>query len=947
MQQQFRRDQSRQNMRDIRKTLFRPANPAPFSRDAGPDSNGLSGSTISSPPVSHGHGQPRRFEETWQSVYRRQHDNTRSGVTRPYPARPEQWPPSNGPSSSFSSSPSSSLSNGWPPPRQTESTPSSIRSRGASIEGRHSWNAIRNGSETQTARAAPRAGPVARPPWRDPVSESNNWKSQTPSDSPFKSQYGSGRAQRAPFESGRPWNAGRYEREPRPSDRPPRTSPIESTWGQRGPPSSASTPLQKAEESERPRERRRGSGRLVFETTDDDATTSPQSQKQSQKHSSQKDDTNYDDEDAPGQRRKLAEARRKRREEAALRKRTTAPPPVHLPEFISVANLASLLKVKLQDFTAKLKDLGFEHRNHDHVFTAETAGLIAAEYRYEPIYNEAQLHDLCPLPELEDKSGLPLRPPVVTIMGHVDHGKTTLLDHLRKSSVAASEHGGITQHIGAFSVRLASGMPITFLDTPGHEAFLTMRQRGANVTDIVVLVVAADDSVKPQTVEAIKHARSARVPMVVAINKVDKLDADVEKVKQDLARSGIELEDFGGDTQAICVSGKTGQGMGELEDATITLSEVLDIRADPEGRCEGWVVEASTKRAGRMATVLVRRGTLRSGDVLVAARTWTRVRTLKNEAGVEVDAAGPGTPVEVDGWRELPEAGAEVLQCEDEALAKRVVMHREARGDIEKMTSDVETVNKLRREQQLEYDQARANAQARKLERYKAHLHAVRSGLKFSDVWKEPQAAAKDSTAATEPKTTTAEVTLVIKADTGGSVEAVVNCVSPLGNEFVRPKMVRTGVGGVTESDVDMAFAANGCVVAFNTPKLEPGVARMAETKQVPIVEHNIIYHLTEAVKAKMSEKLPELVTQRVTGEAEIAAIFHINVKRKVSRPIAGCKVRNGIMNRNSKVRVMRDQQVIFDGEFSHVCFYLSLHGRPFLPLFQNNIPHNPSTPNL
>lgn len=673
--------------------------------------------------------------------------------------------------------------------------------------------------------------------------------------------------------------------------------------------------MQDAKESEGQPERPRGSGRLVFDATDDDeATTSHQSQKQPRKYSSQKDDTNYDEEDAPGQRRKLAGARRKRREEAALRKRATAPPSVHLPEFISVATLASLLKVKLQDFTARLDELGFEHRNHDHIFTAETAGLIAAEYRYEPIYGEAQADDLYPLPEPEDKSGLPLRPPVVTIMGHVDHGKTTLLDHLRKSSVAASEHGGITQHIGAFSVRLASGTPITFLDTPGHEAFLTMRQRGANVTDIVVLVVAADDSVKPQTVEAIKHARSATVPMIVAINKVDKPDADVEKVKQDLARSGIELEDFGGDTQAICVSGKTGQGMSELEDATITLSEVLDIRADPKGRCEGWVVEASTKRAGRMATVLVRRGTLRAGDVLVAARTWTRVRTLRNEAGVELEAAGPGTPVEVDGWRELPEAGAEVLQCEDEALAKRVIVHREARGDIEKMTSDVETVNQLRREQQLVYEQARADAQARKLERYKAHIRAVRSGLRFSDVWKEPEAAAKDSTTATEPKTTTAEVTFVIKADTGGSVEAVVNCVSPLGNEFVRPKMVRTGVGGVTGSDVDMAFAANGCVVAFNTPKVEPGVARMAETMRVPIIEHNIIYHLTEAVKAKMSEKLPELVTKRVTGEAEIAAIFHINVKRKVTRSIAGCKVRNGVMNRKSKVRVMRDQQVIFDG---------------------------------
>ncbi len=242
-------------------------------------------------------------------------------------------------------------------------------------------------------------------------------------------------------------------------------------------------------------------------------------------------------------------------------------------------------------------------------------------------------------------------------MGHVDHGKTTMLDWLRKSALVAQEHGGITQHIGAFVVKLSSGKHITFLDTPGHAAFLTMRQRGANVTDIVVLVVAADDSVKPQTLEALNHARAANVPIIVAINKVDKEAAHIEQVKADLSRHGVELEDHGGDVQVVSVSGKTGQGMDDLEENIVTLSEILDVRAEPDGMVEGWVLESSIKPIGRVATILVKRGTLRRGDIIVAGTTWARVRMLRNEAGVEVDEAAPGTPVEVLGWKDAPAAG--------------------------------------------------------------------------------------------------------------------------------------------------------------------------------------------------------------------------------------------------------------------------------------------------
>ena len=301
---------------------------------------------------------------------------------------------------------------------------------------------------------------------------------------------------------------------------------------------------------------------------------------------------------------------------------------------------------------------------------------------------------------------LPAAQPVVTIMGHVDHGKTTLLDWLRKSSVAAQEHGGITQHIGAFVVKMSSGKQITFLDTPGHAAFLSMRQRGANVTDIVVLVVAADDSVMPQTVEALKHATAAKVPIIVAINKVDKEDARVDQVKADLARHGVEIEDYGGDVQVVCVSGKTGQGMPDLEENIVTLSEILDVRAETDGMAEGWVLESSVKQTGKAATVLVKRGTLRPGDLIVAGKTWARIRSLRNEAGTELAEAPPGTPVEVMGWRELPDAGEQVLQAPDEGKAKTAVDYRLEMAEREQSSMQ------LAEQEQRQRDKAAAAAAA-------------------------------------------------------------------------------------------------------------------------------------------------------------------------------------------------------------------------------------------
>lgn len=569
------------------------------------------------------------------------------------------------------------------------------------------------------------------------------------------------------------------------------------------------------------------------------------------------------------------------------------PVPISLPEYISVANLAGALKLRVEDFVQKLEELGFEEVQNDHILNAEHAGLIAQEYNFEPIFQSQEDDgDLYPAPSVEPEvyAELPARPPVVTIMGHVDHGKTTILDYMRSTSVAATEFGGITQHIGAFSVPLANGKKITFLDTPGHSAFETMRARGANVTDIVVLVVAADDSVMPQTVEAIKHAQAAKVPIIVAINKIDKQAADPNAVKLDLGRHGIEIEDFGGDVQTVCVSGKTGQGIPELEEAISTLSEMLDHRADPEAPVEGWVLEGTTKKSGRVATVLVRSGTLRQGTALVAGTTWTRVRSLRNEAGVMVKEVGPGMAVEVDGWRDQPIAGDEALQAADEHQATSVSSLRIEKVEREQMARDMEAINESRR---IEAERREAESAA------------------------EKSAANGEKAVAEEGKTAGPEVvSFIIKGDVSGSVEAVIDSVSALGNAEVSTRILRHGVGSPSEFDISHAADAQGHVVNFNTT-IPNHVAKLAEEKGVKILDSNIIYRVVENVKDLLSDKLKPKIVQKVTGEAEIAAVFEIGLGGRKKMKVAGSKVRNGLVDLNTKARVLRGDDVVHDGVVS------------------------------
>lgn len=572
-----------------------------------------------------------------------------------------------------------------------------------------------------------------------------------------------------------------------------------------------------------------------------------------------------------------------------------------LPEYITVYDLAEALRVKPAQFLQDLEQLGFENTLIDSVMTGETAALVAAEYGFDPKVDTGNDVDLKPRPPPEDVSTLPPRPPVVTIMGHVDHGKTTILDYLRKSSVAAGEHGGITQHIGAFSVKLSTGKPITFLDTPGHAAFLSMRQRGANVTDIVVLVVAVDDSVMPQTIEAIKHAQNAKVPIIVAINKIDVDPNRVDHVQRDLADNGVKVEDMGGDIQAIPISGKTGQGIKDLEEAILTLSEIMDVRAETDGMAEGWVLETSVKQDGKAATILVKRGTLRVGDLIVAGNTYTRIRTMRNEAGADVEEALPSTPVEIyGGWRDPPAAGDMVLQAPDETSAQRAVDYRQEIA--ERALSAAQKA-----QQELE-------------NREKAEREAVKKAME-----EEAGEAEEGSAPAPEPEDTGPKiVNIIVRGDVMGSVEAVCGAIEEIGSNEVRPRILRSAPGQITESDVDLMAVAKGCIVNFNNTI--PGfILTKAKLAGVKILDHNIIYEVVDDVKAQLSQQLAPIYSQRVLAEAEVLAVFAINTSKRHFKNIAGVKVRTGAVTRGGLYKVIREGEKIHEGMsraiFSFVLF--------------------------
>lgn len=496
------------------------------------------------------------------------------------------------------------------------------------------------------------------------------------------------------------------------------------------------------------------------------------------------------------------------------------------------------------------------------------------------------------------------RSPVVTIMGHVDHGKTTLLDKLRETQVAAMEAGGITQHIGAFLVSLPSGEKITFLDTPGHAAFSAMRARGAQVTDIVVLVVAADDGVMKQTVESIQHAKDAGVPVILAINKCDKTDADPEKVKTDLLAYGVVCEECGGDVQAVHVSALTGHNLVALAEAIIALAEVLELKADPTGPVEGTVIESFTdKGRGPVTTAIIQRGTLKKGSILVAGKSWAKVRLMFDENGKTLHEAYPSMPVGIIGWRDLPSAGDEILEVGSEPRAREVVEWRKSEHREEKGRDDLKIMEEKREAHQAAHRRAR--------EKYGSLHWKERSYMKY--LQRKEQRPLKPKERVERDSNI---LPVIIKGDVDGSVEAILNLLDTYdASHECELELVHFGLGDISENDVTFAETFHGVIYGFNVDA-GSAIQQSAAQKGVKIKLHKIIYHLIEDLQEELSSRLPHTLEEYPVGEASILATFTVTEgKKKV--PVAGCRVQKGQLERQKKFKLIRNGNVIWKGSLT------------------------------
>jgi translation initiation factor IF-2 len=538
---------------------------------------------------------------------------------------------------------------------------------------------------------------------------------------------------------------------------------------------------------------------------------------------------------------------------------------VTIPEAIAIQELANRMSERAVDVIRLLMKQGAMHKITD-VIDADTAQLIAEEMghtvkRVAAADVEEGLFDVAE----DHASDTASRPPVVTVMGHVDHGKTSLLDALRHANVVSGEAGGITQHIGAYQVTAPSGAKITFIDTPGHAAFTAMRARGAKVTDIVVLVVAADDGVMPQTIEAINHAKAARVPIIVAINKIDKPDAKPERVRTELLQHEVQVESFGGDVVDVEVSAKNKTNLDKLLEMIALQAELLDLKTNPDRPAEGTVIEAKLDRGrGPVATVLVQRGTLRIGDIIVAGAEMGRVRALINDQGQAITEAGPSVPVEVLGFNGPPEAGDRLAVVESEARARQVTEYR-AHQKREKL--------------------AATSAGMR------GSLEQMMSQLKTSGRKEFP---------------------LIVKADVQGSLEAIIGSLEKLGTDEVAARILHAGVGGISESDVTLAESFNAAIIGFSV-RANKEAAALAKRDGIEIRYYNIIYDLVDDVKKAMSGLLAPTLRETMLGNAQILEVFNIS---KVGK-IAGCRVTDGTVERGANVRLIRDNVVIHEGKLS------------------------------
>ena len=539
--------------------------------------------------------------------------------------------------------------------------------------------------------------------------------------------------------------------------------------------------------------------------------------------------------------------------------RPTAPitKEVNLPETITVGELAQKMSIKAAEVIKALMNMG-SMVTINQVLDQETASIVVEEFGHTPrLLKEDAIEDSL----TEELTGeLKTRAPVVTIMGHVDHGKTSLLDYIRRSRVAAGESGGITQHIGAYHVSTDSG-DITFLDTPGHAAFTAMRARGAKATDLVILVVAADDGVMPQTKEAVQHARAANVPLIIAINKMDKENADPDRVKNELSQEDVIPEDWGGDTMFVPVSAHTGDGVDNLLEAILLQTEVLELKAPNEGNAKGVIIESRLdKGRGPIATMLIQQGRLKKGDILLAGLEYGRVRAMIDEHGKMLDEAGPSIPVEILGLSGVPSAGDEANVVSDERKAREIALFRQGKYRDVKL----------------------ARQQAAKLENMFSQMEEGEVN----------------------------SLNLVLKADVQGSVEAISDALHNLSTDEVKVKIVASGVGGINESDVNLAMASNAVMIGFNV-RADTSAKRLIDDESVDLHYYSVIYDLIDEVKSSMSGMLAPEFKEQIMGLAEVRDVFR---SPKIGA-IAGCMVIDGTIKRNNPIRVLRDNVVIYEGE--------------------------------
>ena len=566
-----------------------------------------------------------------------------------------------------------------------------------------------------------------------------------------------------------------------------------------------------------------------------------------------------------GRQRSLASVRRQREKMRAVPAKQAHQPPqrvirdVTIPETITVQELANRMAERGAEVVKALMKMDVM-ATINQVIDADTAELVADEFGHNIKRVSAADVELGIGGATDDDGALQPRPPVVTVMGHVDHGKTSLLDALRATDVAEHEAGGITQHIGAYQVNLSSGEKITFIDTPGHAAFTEMRLRGATVTDIVVLVVAADDGIMEQTVEAINHAKAAEVPIIVAINKIDRPDADSDRVRKELLQHELVVEEMGGEILAIEVSAKEKTNLDKLEEAILLQAELLELKANPGRPAEGAIIEGKLERGrGSVATVLVQRGTLRVGDVFVAGSEWGRVRAMVDERGDSVESAGPSVPVEVQGLNGTPLAGDDLVVVETDGRAREIADFRQdKKRDLDIAASGRGTLEQM--------------------------LSRIQEGE-------------------------ASQLPVVIKTDVQGSLEAIASSLGKLGTEEVEVQVLHSGVGGINESDVTLARATSAMVIGFNV-RANPQAREMAKRDNVDIHYYSIIYNVVDDIKAVLSGMLAPTRREHFLGYAEIREVFNITKTGKV----AGCMITEGQVKRGAKVRLLRDDVVIHDG---------------------------------